>query len=330
MNLVRWIGLVGALVVFACGCGGGGAGASSLRDRDAGAPAANMLGGMLGTVTRDSEAGATHPGIAYSVTLTMTGFTVPAGSEVWKCQDFANPFGGQQVDIRTWDSAMTAGSHHMTLFDQPGATDGPLVDCPDGVPKATTYSFGAQAEKTSYTYPEGVGAAFGAGTMGFTMNSHYVNTSSLPIQAAVQVTIFVAAPGVVTQHAGGFEGLLFNISIPPTGQPVTVGASCTIPQDMNVIAAAGHMHKHASHFIATSGGTTLFETTEWSGSPPGMLSPPIQLKAGADLTWSCIYTNDTGAALTYGSSALTSVMCNTVLVFYPVPDVNNALLSCVH
>jgi hypothetical protein len=217
----------------------------------------------------------------------------------------------------------------MTLFDQARASDGPLVDCPNGVPNASVYSFGAQAEKTTYTFPDGVGANIPAG-IGFTMNSHYVNSSSMPIQAASKVTIYVAEPGVVTQHAGGYEGLLFNISIPPTGQPVTVGASCTIPQDMIVIAAAGHMHKHASHFIATSGGTTLFETTEWSGSPPGILSPPMQLKAGADLTWSCIYTNDTGAALTYGSSALTNVMCNTVLVFYPVPDVNNALLSCVH
>jgi hypothetical protein len=318
--------LGGALMVLACGCGGGGAVSSSLQNRDAAAPAANMLG----TVTRDSDAGATHPGIAYSVTLTMSGFTVPPGSEVWKCQDFANPFGGQQVEIRTWDSEMSPGSHHMTLFDQPGATDGALVDCPDGVPKATTYSFGAQAEKTSYTFPDGVGALFGAGTMGFTMNSHYVNTSSVPIQARVVVTIFVAAPGVVTQYAGALDALLYSISIPPTGQPVTIGASCTIPQDMNVIAAAGHMHKRASHFIATSGGTTLFETTEWSGSPPGILSPPVQLKKGADLTWSCVYTNDTGAPLTYGQSALTNVMCNTVLSFYPIRDVNNALLTCVH
>jgi len=144
----------------------------------------------------------------------------------------------------------------------------------------------------------------------------------------VVVTAYVAAAGVVTQHAGGLEALLLTISIPPTGQPVTVGSSCTLPQDMNVIAVAGHMHRRGSHFRATSGGMTLLESDEWDGTPPRVLSPPLPLKAGADLTWSCDYTNDTGAPLTLGNSALTNVMCNAILVFYPIPDVNNELITC--
>jgi len=258
----------------------------------------------------------------------MTEFTVQPGTEVWKCQDFAAPFDGQ-VDITAWESTMTAGSHHLTLFNLSGATDGPLVDCPDGVPKAMSYSFGAQAEKTTYAFPDGVGESIPRG-LGFTMNSHYVNTTSMPIRAVVVVTAYVAAAGVVTQHAGGLEALLLTISIPPTGQPVTVGSSCTLPQDMNVIAVAGHMHRRGSHFRATSGGMTLLESDEWDGTPPRVLSPPLPLKAGADLTWSCDYTNDTGAPLTLGNSALTNVMCNAILVFYPIPDVNNELITCIH
>lgn len=322
MNLVRWIGLGCVLGALACG---GSAGASPIQSRDGGGPATNP--GLLGGVTRDMDAGASIPGVAYSVTLTISGFTVAPGAEVWKCQDFANPFGGQRVNIRSWDIEINPGSHHMTLFNQPGATAGPLVDCPDGVPKATTYAVGSQSEKLTFTYPDGVGETI-PGNMGFTMNSHYINTTNMPIQAAVRVTAFVATPGVVTQHAGGYEAILLSISVPPATQPVTVGSSCTLPQDMNVIAVSGHMHKRASHFIATSGGTTLFETTEWDGSPPRLLSPPMQLKAGADLTWSCDYTNETGAALTYGNSALTDVMCNAVVAFYPVQD-PSGLISCI-
>jgi hypothetical protein len=281
---------------------------------------------LLGTVSRDLDAGASNPGIAYAVTLTMTPFTVPPGSEVWKCQDFANPFGGQ-VDIKRWDLAMSAGSHHLTLFNVTGATNGALVDCPNGVPKATSYSFGGQVQKSTYTAPDGVGSAIPA-TTGFTMNSHYVNVTAAPIDAEVTVTMFVAAPGVVTQHAGAYEGLLYTISIPPTGQPVKVGGSCTLPQDMNVIATAGHMHRRGSHFIATSGSTTLFETDQWSDSPPKQIAPPLLLKAGTDLTWSCDYTNETSATLTYGESALTNVMCNAVLIFYPIQDINDPVASC--
>src|SRR5258708_23077922 len=98
---------------------------------------------------------------------------------------------------------------------------------------------------------------------------------------------------------------------------------------MNVIETAGHMHRRGAHFIATSGSTTLFETDLWSDSPPKQIAPPLQLKAGTDLTWSCIYTNETGAALTYGESALTNVMCNAVLVFYPIPSINNPLTTCL-
>jgi hypothetical protein len=330
---VRWMGLAGALgFLFVLGCGGGGgAGPPSMLNRgvhDAGGAAA-VDPALLGSVTRDLDAGASNPEIAYAVTFKMTGFTVPAGTEIWKCQDFANPFGGQQVDIRTWNLEMTPGSHHMTLFNVTGATDGPLVDCPNGVPKAMSYSFGGQISKSTYTYPDGVGEAIPAG-MGFTMNSHYVNATAVPIQAEVTVTMFVAAPGVVIQHAGGFEGLLVSISVPPTGRPVTVGGSCTLPRDMNVIATAGHMHRRGSHFIATSGSTKLFETDQWTESAPMQISPPLLLHKGADLTWSCVYTNETGATLTLGESALTNVMCNAILVFYPIQDVNNPLGTCIN
>jgi hypothetical protein len=303
MNVLRWVGLMGACVFFVCSCGGGD-GSASPAD-----PGLGLDGGV------------------YEVTLKMTGFTVPPNSEIWKCQDFANPFKGKQVDIKTWDFDMTPGSHHMTLFNMAGATDGALVDCPDGVPNATSYSFGAQVPKAVYTYPDGVGETIPS-DIGFTFNSHYVNTGATPIQASVIVKMVVATPGTVTQHAGGFEGVLLSISVPPTGgKPITVGSTCKLPQDVNLLAAAGHMHHRGSHFIATSGGKTLIETDEM-GSPPNNFSPPMQLKAGADITWSCIYENETDAALVYGKSALTNVMCNTVLAIYPIQDIRNPLLSC--
>ncbi len=320
MNILRWFSLVGALGLFACGGGNNGGAAA-----EGGTPA-NAFGS---SVTHDMTAGASDPEIAYAVTITMASFTVPPNSEVWKCQDFANPFGGQQVDVRTWDFDMTEGSHHMTLFNMPGVADGPLVDCEQGVPNAVSYSFGAQNPKAKYTYPDGVGEAIPAG-MGFTINSHYLNATASPIQATVVIKIFVAKPGVVTQHAGSYQGVLLTISVPPTqGQPVTVGSTCSLPQDMNVLAAAGHIHTRASHFVVSTGGKTLFET-DVENSLPSEFSPPMQLKKGDDITWSCVYKNETDAALVYGPSALTNVMCNTVLTFYPVPDISNPIVSCFH
>ena len=320
MNVLRGLCLVGALGVAICSCGGG----------DKGAPAAqDSSDGTAASVTRDLDAGASDPEVAYAITMKIQSFTVPANSEAWKCQDFASPFDNKQVDVIGWDFEMTPGSHHMTLFNTPNATNGPLVDCLNGPGGDTSYAFGAQAAKAAFKFPDGVGELIPSG-LGFTINSHYVNATSASIQAVVSIKILVAKPGVVTQHSGGFEGVLYSISVPPTnGKPVTVGSSCTIPQDMNLLAISGHMHDRGSHFVATSGGKMLLQTDE-VGAAPTLFAPAMQLKAGTDITWSCVYENETDQPLIYGPSAMNNVMCNTVLAFYPIQDESAALLSCFH
>jgi hypothetical protein len=160
------------------------------------------------------------------------------------------------------------------------------------------------------------------------MNAHYVNTGAIEIHAAVSVAMFVAGPGTVTQHAGVISDILTSISIPPTGHPTTVTASCTLPQDVNLLWAIAHMHRRATHFISTSGGATLYETDQWADPPGVQFSPPLALKAGADMTWSCTYVNDTGSTLTFGPSALTNAMCNAGGAFYPVQDIANPVIAC--
>ena len=320
MNVLRGL-VVGA--VAACGCSGGSS---------AGPAAANgavPMGQTPASVTTARNTGASNSGVASVVTMNLQSFDVPPNTEAWKCQDFKTPFGNQQVDVIQWESQMTPGSHHMTLFETPNANDGPLTDCPNGPTNGDTlYAFGSQISKAVATYPDGVGETIPTG-MGFTINSHYVNTTAESIHAEVMVKISVAAAGVVTQHAGAWEGLLYSISVPPTqGKPVTVGSTCKLPQDMTVFAIAGHMHEHGTNFIAKSGGQVLARTDEVA-SVPTVFSPPLQFKKGDDITWSCDYTNATGQTLVYGPSALTNVMCNTIVAFYPVMDLNNPILPCV-
>jgi hypothetical protein len=321
MNFAQWVGVAVAIGCLS-GCGPNGAGGSISSH------ASRIEGGVAAEAGGPADDGAAAPGVASAANRTLDSFTVPAGGEVYKCQDFANPFGGQQVDIKTYQLAMNAGSHHMLLFYSAGATDGRVVDCPQGGLQTGPFTFGAQSQKVTQTYPDGVGATIPGG-MGFTLNSHYVNPGSTPIQAAVQVTMFVAAPGVVTQHAGALQFVLVSLSIPPTGQPVTVTGSCTLPQDVNLLWTSAHMHRRATNFVATSGGRMLFQTDQWSDPPPARFSPPLLLKAGADITWSCTYVNDTGSALTFGESALTNVMCNSGSGFYPVQDVTNPVIRCL-
>src|SRR5262245_48943428 len=63
-----------------------------------------------------------------TITLTMSPFVVPARSEVYRCQNFANPFGGEGA-FDAIESHMSPGSHHLAVFYRDGITDGPVEEC---------------------------------------------------------------------------------------------------------------------------------------------------------------------------------------------------------
>ncbi len=63
----------------------------------------------------------------------------------------------------------------------------------------------------------------------------------------------------------------------------------------------------------------LYQTTTWSEPKPSLFDPPMVLKAGDPLHFSCSFTNTGTAPLTFGESALTNEMCIFTASFYPVP-----------
>src|SRR5262249_10304104 len=97
--------------------------------------------------------GGSSEGPSETITLTMDSFTVPPGGEVYKCQNFKNPF-GTHVDVGAFESHMTPGSHHLLLFYRPGSTDSALEDCSGLEFAATPYS--TQLPDDSLSFPPGV------------------------------------------------------------------------------------------------------------------------------------------------------------------------------
>jgi hypothetical protein len=324
--MVRWL-YAGAAAFVACGC-------SSSAGAGDGHPTTAAEGGVDAPVTIDAGPPVTFdadpqtdPDVAYTVTLRMDPFVVGSGQEIYMCQSYANPFKGQQVDITTYELEMTTGSHHMFLFNLANAPDEAAQACPQGGLSFSPFTFSGQSANVTQTYPPGVGATIPT-SVGFYMNVHYINTGAAPIQGHVQVTLHVAKPGVVTQHAGVIFLNDTSISVPPTNQPYVATQMYTLPQDVNILSSSSHMHKRATDFTATtSTGVTLFHTTQWAEPPPQVYSPPLMLPSGTTITWSCTYVNDTTAPLTFGESAATNVMCIGVSPFYPVADINNPVLG---
>jgi hypothetical protein len=256
------------------------------------------------------------------VTIQTQQFTVPAGGEVFMCQDFANPFGGVDTEVQQIDSDMTPGSHHMLLFFQNNASDTNVASCP--ALQFQTLLFGAQAPQTTLPYPAGV-AALIKGTQGFHMQMHYLNATQSALTAQVTITFHKAAAGTVTQHAGVF--FFNNVSgiHVKGGTTVDVSTSCSFGKNVNIIYATAHTHKFTNSFSASVGGNMLYQTDSWDNSPLQAYAPPTAVASGASLSWTCNITNpstDPNNVLTFGESANTNDMCIFDGQYYPADDAN--------
>ncbi len=264
------------------------------------------------------------PETDYSLTktVTMDSFPVPPNGEVFYCQTVANPW-GKQVDIKTYSLDMSPGSHHMFAFYQSNATNGAEAAC-SGLTYGA-FTFTSQTHTLPHTYPATVGATTPQ-TTGFNMMVHYLNTGTSTISSHVALTMYVAKPNVVTQHAGVIFLNNAGISVPPGMSTAT--SSYTLPQNVMIMSSDSHMHKAATNFVATAGSTTLFTTTEWAEPLAKQYAPtPLSLPSGTKVTWSCTYNNTSGTTMTFGESANTNVMCISVSIFYPVSDVTNPVLG---
>jgi hypothetical protein len=221
---------------------------------------------------------------------------------------------------------MPVGSHHILFFFKDGATDDSVQDC-SGT-EAYPFQYVAQSPNFSMTYPPGIGATIPS-TIGFRMNMHYLNTGNTTIHGQDRVTMYVAKPGLVTQHAGTIFFEQVSIQIPASGQPYTSTRNCKVAQDVNLLSADSHMHTRATQFLATANGQTLYQTDRWADPSLTVYTPPVFLAEGTPITWSCTYVNDTGSPLTFGESAASNVMCIYQGTFYPVADITNPILNCV-
>jgi hypothetical protein len=300
----------------------------------------NTGSGAAGATTSTTSSG-TSSGAGGSqgetVTLTMDTFTIPAGGEVYYCQNFANPFGGMDVEVSEFESHMATGSHHLLVFfedstsmsymPQGGPAKSALETC-SGLEFAAT-PYGSQQENDSLSFPPGVAALMpGANSLRF--QSHYLNTTGASITAHVEVIFHLAAPGSVMNQAGVLFGIDPKFKILPQSSAIVMD-DCTLPQDMTLLRTQSHMHRHGTHFLATIAGATVYETSQWSDPKPDIFSPPQVYHQGDALHFECAFTNTGSTPLVFGESAITNEMCIFNGAFYPVVAGQNLIggANCV-
>lgn len=237
-------------------------------------------------------------------------FTVDPGAEVYKCQDFTAPFGGESVGVTSIETFLSQGSHHAFAFvmpnDQLSLFDG-LSDCPGGGTEFHEYLTTSGSPHATTTYAEGIGRYFDAAN-GLRMNVHLFNATSEPIDAYIKLVVKTTDPATLKYKAASIFLNYLGLRVPP-GVSIQ-SASYVLPKDIYLLGAGSHMHKWGTHFEAKTGdGLVLYQTDEWAEPAPMHFDPPLALTQGTRIDWSCEYANDTGAMITFGDSAVKNEMC---------------------
>jgi|CZKU01.1.fsa_nt_gi hypothetical protein len=359
MQTWRVVALMAAVLGLSCGTGGSGgsgstgsasgsdpgAGGSSDNAGGSSSPGASGGAGSSGTGGSASGTGGSANGTTNSgsgsgaagggsgsvdasvsdpntVTITMGSFVVPAGKEVFMCQDFDNPFNGVDVAIGTSESDMTAGSHHLhVLYGEDSPASKTVSVCQNPFEFRSLLHVAGQPHLVTQ-YPAGMAAKL-KGSVGLRLQAHYLNTASADYTANVVVRLTKVDPATVTKWVAQ---LYFNrtvLSVPP-GNNQQVSTTCTVPSTygpISLISGASHMHSRGIHYVAnTSAGTKLVDTTEWDEPPIVAYDPPIGLNPGDSITWTCTYDNQTGGTLNFGDSAQKNEMCIFLARFYSAPS----------
>ena len=255
---------------------------------------------------------------ATRVKLILDAFELAPGAEVYKCQNFQNPF-GRDVAIVQSQTSMTAGSHHLLVFRNDTNANGGLEDCSGLEFHQSLHT--AQTRTSRTTYPTGVGASH-RGVDGIRLNAHYFNTSTEAIRPRIEVVLDAVDRSVVRELAGPIYLNDSTINVPP-GKG-TAGGTLTIPPEagsIKLLRVQSHMHRHAVSFgLSVGGGTPLYTTDSWNEPPAQVLSPEPLLTPGTPVTWRCEIQNTTNTTLTFGESADTNEMCTVTGYYYPAPD----------
>lgn len=290
---------LGLMLVVAPGCGDDG--------QTAGADAGNN-GADAGQNGADAANGDWQ-------TLITGSFTIPAGSEIYRC---ARITASETMYVSSFRAIAPEGTHHTVVtIDSSGGSDGEFDCSASTLSDQMIYASGVGTD--ALAFPSGVAMKVEAGQK-VLLNLHLYNVGDQSISgtAGTQVKLIPAAD--VQQEAEMiFAGpLQFSIA---TGEQ-TVEGQCTFQNASTIMTVWPHMHQYGTHMkvdLQRSGGATETihdETYTFFEQRNYVKDPVIQVGAGDKVHVTCTYMNTSGGALGFGDSS-DDEMCFAGLYRYP-------------
>ena len=253
-------------------------------------------------------------------------WTIPAGSEIYKCVRVT-----LQADTYLTNIMAQAplGTHHTVLSIASGNAAGP-----DGEQDCSVSTLGmvmlyASGVGTSpLDFPQDVGIKISAGQQ-IHLNLHLYNGSDEPLsgESAIWVKQQPTPPPTLAEMV--FAGKI-QFFIPGNAEDYNVSGGCNVNSPYSLFAVWPHMHKHAKHqkveLVRNSTPMILHDKAfDFEEQNYYMKDPIVQVQSGDQIRVTCTFDNPTSSIITFGDSS-DQEMCFSGLYRYPAA--NAGLFQC--
>ncbi len=273
------------------------------------------------------------------VRFEIPAFTVAPGTERQVCRTL-NLSEDQAMDLVRIHSSMVGKSHHFNLykviddrkFDPVTDAEFEVHDCAPADEQLSgdaAYIFGSATPERTFETPLNVAFHLEPGQR-LILEQHVINFTTEPVEGGVTVDLFPAAPeATIEHHADIIWFANWGFLLPPGETSDT--ASCSVPYDVEVFGLMSHFHELGTNFTidTVTGGqmTEVYQDDDWAHPTYQEFSPPLSLKAGDSLRWTCTWNNTRGTTVGPGQNS-TDEMCITFAAAYPKNQLSGAPIQC--
>nr|HEX4312949.1 hypothetical protein [Kofleriaceae bacterium] len=266
---------------------------------------------------------------------------IQPGQEITYCYYFHTP-NTSQVVVKSWQSSMTPGSHHMILYfsqtaNMPDGTLDPSGNCGGAnLNNLAVWTYLAQEPVAESDMPsdDGTGTPVGMpvpANQPAAMQLHYLNASDAAITVHASLDANGYPDGTVYTQADAYVTYNTQIDIPPgPGSTASVQGTCAVPDGAKFFTMSTHSHKQSVMTQVADGSAVVQTSTDWEHPTETTWGTmPFFSFASGSLTYSCNYLNETTNEIVTGPSAQTNEMCMAIGYFFPATKSKMCINSTV-
>jgi hypothetical protein len=282
---------------------------------------------LLGLVFACDPAPVRDPGDAITFELKST---VAPGDEAYFCRFVRMPETGADIFVRGGHHELSSGAHHYLLYRTRRTTwtddMANVVRCDEHqtvMKDATGWVTGGQTPSENADFPNGAALPFKSGEI-LLLQGHFLNASSAPMEASVELLLRTVPASSVEVPAGVLRFYDPFIVVPPRAKS-RAGMRCTIKKDIVLLSAAAHMHSRGVSYAAyldppegPPSATPFYTTTD--GMRPTFFLGFMKIAAGSKIRFQCDYDSHEDRTITQGLSAENDEMCMFNAFYYPAMD----------